>query len=213
MVAHIICGSPHLWLPEHLSGYVVGVDRGALKLIEKNIDFNTAIGDFDSVSEFDRQLIEEKAELVIKLPVDKDVTDCEAAVEHVVEVGYRQIYLYGATGVRFDHQFATIGLMLKYAKRGIQIYMVDKKNKISVLAPWTHNIQRDANIQLDIKEYISFFALENTVKNLTLQDVKYPLKGYDLSVDDSLCVSNEALQPLIRVSFDSGYLLVVQSSD
>ena len=208
MVAHIVCGSPHLWLPTELTGYIIGVDRGALKLIDKHISCHVVIGDFDSISEAERQLIEENVEIVLELPTAKDVTDCEAAVEHAVGEGCHQIYLYGATGARFDHQFATIGLMLKYAKQGIQIYMEDAQNKILILAPWTHHVEMD-----DDKKYVSFFALEHTVKNLTLQDVKYPLEGYDLSVDDSLCVSNEALQSHISVNFDSGYLLVVQSSD
>lgn len=207
MVAHLVCGSPHLWLPPKLTGYIIGVDRGALKLMDKQINYDVAIGDFDSVSEVERHLIEKKVKTVLTLPVAKDVTDCEAAVEHAVSEGYHQIYLYGATGARFDHQFATIGLMLKYAKQNIEIYMVDEKNKISVLVPRLHHIERAE------KKYISFFALENTVKNLTLQGVKYPLEGYDLSVDDSLCVSNEALYSHLTVSFDSGYLLIVQSSD
>jgi len=209
MVAHIVCGSPNLWLPPDLAGYVVGVDRGALKLIEKNFAVDVAIGDFDSVSELERQLIGERAKLVLGLPADKDVTDCEAAVEHVVEKGYRQIYLYGVTGARFDHQFATIGLMLKYAKRGIRIFMKDAQNTITILTSGSHEIEIDS----DIGKYASFFALENIVENLTIQNVKYPLENYDLTVDDSLCVSNEPLQRSINISFDSGYLLVVQSSD
>ena len=207
MIAHLICGSPHLCLPSHLAGYIVGVDRGALKLIEKKVEFGVAIGDFDSVSVLERQLIEEKVKLVLELPTNKDVTDCEAAVAHVVEKGYRQIYLYGVTGARFDHQFAVIGLMLKYAKQAVQIYMEDMQIKIFFLTPGSHQIEGAS------KKYISFFAYEEMVKSLTLQGVKYPLDGYDLAVDDSLCVSNEALSPTIGISFDKGYLLVVQSSD
>jgi len=208
MVAHVVCGSPHLWLPTDLVGYVVGVDRGALRLIEKNFDVDVAIGDFDSVSELERQLIGERAKFVLELPADKDVTDCEAAIEHVVREGYHLIYLYGVTGARFDHQFAVIGLMLKYAKRGVKIYVIDEKNRFYVQIPGDHVLRKDAT-----KKYVSFFALENIVRNLTVQGVKYPLENYDLTVDNSLCVSNEALQQGIDVSFDSGYLLVVHSAD
>jgi len=208
MVAHIVCGSPSLWMPVDLTGYIVGVDRGALTLVEKNFDVDVAIGDFDSVSELERQLIGERAKLVLELPRDKDVTDCEAAIEHVVREGYHLIYLYGVTGARFDHQFAVVGLMLKYAKRGVQICVIDEKNRFYVQIPGDHALRKDTT-----KKYVSFFALENTVRNLTVQGVKYPLENYDLTVDNSLCVSNEPLQKDIDVSFDSGYLLVVQSSD
>ena len=208
MVAHIVCGAPDLWLPSDLTGYIVGVDRGALKLIERDVDFHVAIGDFDSVSELERQLIKDNVELLLELPADKDLTDCDAAVDYVVGQGYQQIYLHGTTGGRFDHQFAVIGLMLKYAKLGVQIYVIDEQNKMTILVSGMHRIEMDV-----AKKYISFFAVEGTVENLTLQDVKYPLKDYDLTVDSSLCVSNEPLSSSVNVSFDLGYLLVVQSSD
>ena len=206
--AIIVCGSPQLWLPEDLEGFVVGVDRGALVLIERNIEFAAAVGDFDSVSELERALIEEKAGEVIELPEDKDVTDCDVAVAHVVAKGHRLMSLYGATGARFDHQFAAIGLMLKYAKKDVEIRMIDGQNVLYILRPGVHTCSIDAS-----KEYVSFFALESKVKNLTLTGVEYPLNSYDLAFDDSLCVSNKPLGSSVDISFDSGYLLVVQSSD
>lgn len=207
MSAHIVCGSPHLWLPECLTGLIIGVDRGALKLIEKQIDFDVAIGDFDSVSKKERRMIDEKVESVLELSTDKDVTDCEAAVVYATQQGHQKIFLYGTTGGRFDHQFSTIGLILKYAKRGVKIRSIDEKNEISILLPGDHIIPaRD-------KRYVSFFALESSVENLTLENVKYPLEGYHLAVDDSLCVSNEPLKSFFGISFDSGYLLMIKSSD
>ena len=208
MKAIIVCGSPQLCLPEDLGGFVVGVDRGAFALIERNIEFAVAVGDFDSVSVSERAQIEEKAGVMLELPAEKDVTDCEAAVQYTVGEGYREIYLYGATGARFDHQFATIGLMLKYAKRDVRIYLEDTQNRIFILRSGTNNCSMDTT-----KKYVSFFALEGVARNLTLEGVEYPLNGYDLAIDDSLCVSNKPLGDSVNVSFDSGYLLVVQSSD
>ena len=208
MKAIIVCGSPQLWLPDDLAGYIVGVDRGAIALIERNIAFDVAVGDFDSVSEIELERIRAKAGVVLELPENKDMTDCEAATQHVMEKGYRDIYLYGAMGGRFDHQFAVIGLMLKYAKQDGAICLIDEQNSVFILVAGVHCIEFDRS-----KKYISFFALESTVKNLTLGNVEYSLRGYDLTVDDSLCVSNKPLGTSIDVSFDEGYLLVVQSSD
>jgi len=208
VTAHLVCGSPYLWLPETLEGDVVGVDRGALKLIEKGIEFDTAVGDFDSVSEVERQLIAKHVKVMSELPVNKDVTDCEAAVAHVVEKGYRDIYLYGVTGGRLDHMYAATILMLKYVKQGVSIWVRDEQNKMFVLAPGYRH-----TIKVKDKNYLSFFALERSVRALSLEGVKYPLDGYDLDVDDSLCVSNEAIWKRVLVSFGMGYLLVIQSSD
>ena len=210
--AYIVCGSPDSKLPYYftpdLKGYMVGVDRGALALVERNIDFDVAVGDFDSVSESERKRIEGKARGMLELPVKKDVTDCEAAIVHVMREGCREIYLYGAMGARFDHQYVTIGLMLKYAKQGARIHMVNDKNRVLVLVPGFYSVAFDSS-----KKYVSFFALESAVKNLALRNVEYPLEGYDLAIDDSLCVSNKPLGPNVDVSFDDGYLMVVQSTD
>ena len=205
--ANIVCGSPDLWLPEKMDGFVVGVDRGALKLIQKGISMSVAVGDFDSVSDDELRQIEAVTDRLVKLPPEKAVTDCEAAVELVVADGFNKMYIYGITGGRFDHQMAAISLMLKYAKQDVLIITVDKKNTFYILKHGTHFLSPTAN------RYISFFALGETVKNLQIGGVKYPLNGYDLTVDDSLCVSNEPVATEVSVSFDSGYLLVVESSD
>jgi len=213
MVAHIVCGGPDLWLPDALAGLVIGVDRGALELIQRSITFDVAIGDFDSVTVDEFGMIEKAISHMVKLPEEKDVTDCEAAIQYAVEQGYDVIYLYGVTGGRLDHLYAVSALMLKYAKlavypaRGIQIYVENKKNRMFVLPIGSHTIK------ITDKKYISFFALERSVRALTIGGVKYPLDCYDLEVDDALCVSNEATYKQVFVSFSTGYLLVIQSSD
>lgn len=208
----IVCGGPDLWLPESLEGIIIGVDRGALALIQRKIQPHIAIGDFDSVSEDQRQLIKEKATTFIELPAEKDMTDCEAAVEYAVSQGHKEIILYGVTGGRFDHQYAVIALMLKYVKKGIRITAKDAKNEFRILRPGAIRLKRGS------KKYVSFFALEEKVEGLCLINAKYPLKDHVLYPDDTLCVSNEfasldEIDVSIDVSITKGYLLIIQSSD
>ena len=204
-VAHLVCGSPFLALPEKLEGYVVGADKGALRLLEAGFDVDLAIGDFDSVTASEYQRIVEEAKGVVTLPADKDVTDAEAAVVHLIGRGYTCIRLYGALGGRFDHQFGVVVLMLKYAKKGVRITVVDPKNELLVLSPGNHQIKV-------AQTYFSLFALES-VQSLTVTGAKYPLNDYDLKVNDSRCISNEATSKMIDLHFEAGYLLVAMSSD
>jgi len=204
---HIVCGSPNLWLPEQLDGLIVGVDRGALELAQRGVPFAIAVGDFDSISADKLQMIKEVTERLIKLPPEKMITDCEAAIKLVVADGYREIYLYGVTGGRIDHQIAITSLMLKYAKQDVLVIAVDKKNTFYLLKHGKHCFSATQN------KYISFFALGEMVQNLVLDGVKYPLNGYDLTACDALCVSNEVIDSEVIVSFDTGYLIVVESSD
>jgi len=207
MKVHIICGGPDLWLPEKLDGLIVGVDRGALALIQAGISMSVAVGDFDSVSTDEMRQIQENTEKFVQLPPEKDVTDCEAAIELAVAEGHREIFLYGVTGGRIDHFYAVTVLMLKYIKRGISIVVEDEKNRLRVLAP------TGGTIKIKDKRYFSFFALGRSVRALSIGGVKYPLSYYDLEIDDPLCVSNEAIYKRVTISFGIGYLFVIESSD
>jgi len=206
----IVCGGPHLWLPElsEIKGNIIGVDKGAWALVNRKIPFRVAIGDFDSVTYQQKKAIEDKVDTFMPLPAQKDVTDCEAAVMYAVSQGYKKIVLYGVTGGRFDHQYAIIALMLKYVKQGIWIQAKDEKNKFKVMAPGMLRISRGR------RKYLSFFALEKKVVGLTLKGVKYPLKNYKLLAEDNLCVSNEFKDDkCAEIFLRKGYLLVIQSSD
>ena len=208
MKASIVCGSPDFWLPEKLDDFVIGVDRGALRLIQNGIYPSVAIGDFDSISADEFEQVQAYTKQLIQLPVEKDITDCEAAVEFAITQGYDEINLYGVTGGRIDHFYAVTVLILKYIKRGISITVENEKNKLFVLVPGSNG-----GIKVKGRKYISFFALGRSVRSLTITGVKYPLNCYDLEVDDSLCVSNEAIGKRISVNFGTGCLLVIQSSD
>jgi len=207
MIANIVSGAPNLWLPESLEGYIIGTDRGALTLIEKGYQIEVAIGDFDSVSTEELSIIKNSVSNCIILPKEKDITDTEAAIDYAIEKGFTKIKLYGTFGARIDHEYASLLLMLKYTKRNISISMANAQNNITVLKPGIHEFETVGF------SYISFFAMDETVKNLSLQKVKYPLSGFDLSVDNSLCVSNEPVEKSVEIAFDAGFLLVVESME
>ena len=208
MTAYIVCGAPGDHIPDHIAKgvLVIGVDRGALNLIEAGIAPDVAIGDFDSVTDSDRKLIQDKAGSFIQLPLEKDNTDAFAAVEYARSQGVTDVRLFGAIGGRMDHNQGALGMMLHYAKQGLSISSEDEKNRLRIFTPGSKRI-------IALHRYISFFALEGEVTNFTVSDVKYPLEGYTLRPDDALCISNEPLRGSVPFSFDSGHLLVITSDD
>jgi len=208
MIAYIVCAAPGGWIPEYIANdiLVIGVDRGALKLIEAGILPDVAIGDFDSVTDEHRQLIKQKSREFIQLNAEKDETDAKAAVDYAISAGATDLRLFCALGGRMDHNQGALALMLYCAKCGVDISSEDEKNRLRVFRPSCKRI-------LTTHQYVSFFALEGIVKNLIISDVKYPLDGYELHTDDSLCVSNEPLRGSVLLSFDEGYLLVITSDD
>lgn len=209
MKVAIVSGAPKAWLDleDIKSSFIIGVDRGALVLIEQGICPHLSIGDFDSVTTSELEKIKESSLELIQLPSEKDETDTEVALNYLLNKKVSSINLYGVIGGRIDHTLANIRLLLQFAKKGLALTLVDKGNYLTVLAPGNHEIQSPR------LSYISFFALESTVTNLTLANLKYPLINYQLKQDDIRCISNETISSSFSVSFDTGYLLMIYSQD
>lgn len=210
MIAKIMCGGPYHWfdstnLSEEIM--IIGVDRGTLFLLNKGIIPDVAIGDFDSIQLDELEKIEQLCPQIIKLSCEKDETDTEVAIHHAISLGATEIYVYGAMGGRLDHTIANIRLLLQFIESGAKLSIVDQTNIVCLLAKGEHQFST-----LPYK-YVSFFAMNQTVNQLTLKGLKYPLQNYQLTQADVRCISNEILDESFSVSFESGYLLMINSAD
>lgn len=205
----IISGAPQPWLDleEIRSSFVIGVDYGALTAVNQGLHLNLAIGDFDSVTDLEFEVIKQASSEIIKLSPQKNETDTEVALNVALAKQATEVVIYGALGGRIDHSLANIRLLLQFIKKGISITLVDQKNILTILSPGRHEIKQPS------LPYISFFAVESTVENLTLTGLKYPLKNYTLTQEDIRCISNEIIDSSFNVSFSSGYLLMIYSCD
>ncbi len=177
--------------------FLIGVEKGAVYALENGLNLSLAVGDFDSVSDEEKTYIETHAERTIGHPVKKDKTDSDLAITMALEMDPALIIVYGGIGKRLDHTYGNI----LFLKRGNIIFMNDYA-KMFMVEPGTYGIVHD-------HDYISFFAVE-PVQDLTLKGFAFPLEGYNLDVNDPLCISNQGSG---IVSFTSGKLLVIQASD
>lgn len=188
---------------------IIGVDGGALYLLDIGITPGIGIGDFDSVSPDDLIRLEEKVPKLLKLATEKDLTDTEAALEYVKEqLDVDEIEMYGLFGGRVDHMLNNLWLAYHPAYQSIieKIVMKAAKNTVRFYKPGNHTIQKEAD-----KKYLSFIGM-TPLENVTLKDVKYPLNetSYDSPV---ALVSNEFLNEEMRFTFTNGLMAVVQSRD
>lgn len=177
--------------------YIVGVDQGALLLLQNNMHIDLAIGDFDSVTDEEFEQIKKVAVETKKYRTRKDYTDLYLAIEEILEMSYRKIIIYGGMGGRFDHSYANLSLL-----RLGSISIVTEDAVMYALQPGTHKIKNK-------HKYISFFALED-IFDLTIRDFLYEKRNFELFVDDPLCISNEKEGV---VSFSEGLLLVIHQNE
>lgn len=184
---------------------IIGADRGCEALWNNEIIPNIIVGDFDSINE-EAYLKYRKKSKEFKFNPEKDYTDTDIAFNKAVEMGATEIILLGCTGTRMDHVLASIGLLKKAMDLNINCQIIDENNKMFL-------INNSKTFKGTKGETISFLAYFECVKNLNIIGAKYPLNNYDLKIGDSLTVSNEFLDEEIKVTFDSGVLLVNLSKD
>ncbi|TDW16637.1 thiamine pyrophosphokinase [Breznakia blatticola] len=179
--------------------HYIGVDGGALVLLEKNIPMDYAIGDFDSISSEQFAQLKE-ATTLIQLESEKDDSDSEHALKFALE-HYDEVALTGVIGGRMDHFIAIYNLMA-YQKLNFAIF--DSQNYIYPLEVGEYRMDKRTT-------YLSFFACEDS--EVTLQGVKYPLVHRKLSSKDVYTVSNEIIEPYAVLEVHSGRVIVIESDD
>jgi thiamine pyrophosphokinase len=212
---NILAGGPVELLP-NLNEYKqenevwVGVDRGVFTLINMNITPQIAFGDFDSVTKQELMIIEENVENMKIYKPEKNETDMELALNWAIEQRPDLIRVFGASGGRLDHFLANVQLLVKplMEDNNVKIFLIDKQNIISLKGPGSYKMKMRSD-----KKYISFVPLTLSVKGLTLEGFKYPLKNRHISIGSTLCISNELVSDNGTFSFSEGILLVIRSND
>ncbi|MFT8458591.1 MAG: thiamine diphosphokinase [Liquorilactobacillus ghanensis] len=211
---NLLVGGPVMQLPADLlttkkAACWGGADRGALRLVKAGITPQLAIGDFDSSTAAERELIFKNSQRVETAKAEKDDTDTELAVRVILR-DYQpdQLKIYGATGGRIDHLLANLFFILQpeFYPALDRITLIDRQNDISFFKPGTYLLQKQPD-----KKYLAFVPLTK-VTQLVLYDEKYRLAGKDFSQPISLA-SNEFVGTTAKFSFTSGVVCVIQSSD
>ena len=197
MVKALLVASMAKQIPTDHFDFVVGVDRGALLCVQQGLKMDLAIGDFDSVTKEELELIHLHSKEIVMLDVIKDVTDSQAALAYVES--YDEVILCGGLGGRIDHQLINIGL----AKMDSRLKLWDENHLI-------YAVVGDKVIKKAGYRYLSLFACESSVVNLS--GVKYPLNNRSINEDDLYLVSNEIIEEEAYLSV-KGKVLIIQSND
>ena len=190
---------------------LVAADKG-MEWFMRNREFtpDLAVGDFDSLSEEGEAYMESLKDLeIVRLKPEKDDSDTQSAVNHMIREGPKENLIFGATGTRLDHVLANLGLLSMGKEQGVQIVLADQWNYITLVESGTVLKKEE-----QFGKYVSFFSVGGDVAGLSLKGFKYPLNRYHLTVADSgLTVSNEITEETAEITYDSGQLLMIMSRD
>jgi thiamine pyrophosphokinase len=178
-----------------LDYYVIAVDAAVEALLDQQIEYQLAVGDFDSLK--NHSLLHGE---VIRLNPIKDDSDTAKALEIAFEKSDDVILIGGTSGSRKDHFIANLMLLVKYPS----LVIMDAHNLIYIKDKGIHSIEKKEY------DYLSVFAVENSV--ITLTNVKYPLSYHKLKRFDPLGLSNE-IDGLATLEIHEGKVIIFQTKE
>lgn len=186
----------------------IGVDRGALYLVEKGLLPHSIVGDFDSITAEEFARISEVVDHVEQFQAEKDETDTDLALLKALTYEPQEVFLTGVTGGRLDHYEATLRsvFLMQQQYPHITFKIINSHNIIQFLLPGTHTLTEDHYT------YVSFFAYGKTLQNVTLRGVKYETTDEVIEQGTTRFTSNE-IKGTGSISFEEGICLMIKSKD
>ena len=160
---------------------IIVCDGGVRHVQQSGIKPDVIIGDMDSIEPAQLTSYSAQGVQIIKYPANKDFTDTELALDYVLNLKPRAIYIWGALGGRLDHTLANVFLLRKRTKAGIKTYLIDEYCEAFI-------VDKEAAF-IDAKGVtVSLFAFSPKVEGLSLSGFVYPLKDAVLTIGESLGV-------------------------
>lgn len=196
--------SSYEWLREtdFSNSFIICADGGYKHAKALGLFPDIWVGDGDSLS---RPLVD--AGEIIDFPPEKDNTDTDLAVELALEKGFKEITILGALGGRLDHEFSHFCILKKILDNGAEGRLLDEKNTVTMK-------KRPFALLPDGRDYISFFPFGGDVTNFSVKGLKYEAKGMLLECGRVQASSNSFVgENKAEVTFDSGYVLVISSTE
>lgn len=172
--------------------YIICADGGYTYANKCGIKPNLVVGDFDSCD----MPVGENA---IKYPVQKDVTDCEIAIEKAMQRGFKNITLTCALGGRTDHQLANMLLCISYFG---QADIVINEHDTVIMPLYGRRY---------IGEYLgkTFSIIPISPSVITIEGVYYPLEKRSIKPGTTLTVSNVITDKNAAAELESGAALLI----
>lgn len=152
-------------------------------------------GDFDSIHPDEVIFLENSQINLKKFPADKDFTDGELIINYLSNI-YEKIIIIGGLGGYYAHTLTNISLIARFQNCE---FLTDKEKIFFVKK---HNLFYHSQGQ-----NISFLPLSEKVDNLTLEGFKYDLKNYNLTLGESICMSNTITSNSASVTYSKGVLI------
>ncbi len=185
--------------------YIICSDGGANHAYEMGIIPNYIIGDLDSIKKDTLEYYKDKAVKFEKFPSKKDETDTELCIWLSSSLKAKEIDLIGALGGRVDHEISNVNLLYYIRKKNIKPKIISEHEEIYIA------INEEVTIYGNIGDTISVIPIKNNAKGVTLRNLEYPLKDYDMEFSKPLGISNVMIKDNCYIKVNEGSLIIIKN--
>lgn len=159
-----------------------------------NIKPHVISGDFDSI-----HMSEIPQDVQIIPTPDQNYTDFEKALKLILEDGYKNVDVYGASGQQQDHFLGNLHAAFKF-KDLLSITFYDNYSKY-------YFITENTTLENVLGKTISLLPYPLT-EGITTEGLQYPLNNETLSITDRIGTRNKAVNNSVKITYKKGNMLV-----
>jgi len=187
---------------------IVAANGGTLALERWGVLPQAIVGDLDSLGLERAAEFSARGVTVLPFSPEKDESDLELAVAHVLKTQPDDIVLLGIFGgERFDHELANALLLASDAYRGRGLRAVHG----NVVARALHGGER-LELAGIVGDVVTLLALRGNAEGVRTQGLRYPLTGETLPFGAARGLSNVVVSRPASVACDRGVLLVIETA-
>jgi len=180
---------------------LVAADGGSQHILALGLMPHLIIGDLDSL-DVDIPLLTKRGTQLIQFPRDKDETDLELAITHVLTLNPTQLIIVAALGGRLDQTMGNLSLLTDARLASVDARLDDGVEEIFFC-------RDQAQVQGGSGDIVSLIPWGENVTGVLTQNLKWSLNGETLYANKTRGISNEMCGEEASIKIKTGTLLVV----
>lgn len=182
--------------------YIICADGGARHLLTLGLSPQLVVGDFDTLTPDELEILAGKGAKIDRYPPEKDYTDTHLALLKAVEMGYSDVTMLAVLGGRLDHTLANLMLLALPETVHIEVKIVDETQKIYL-------VRSRLKMQGKPGDTVTLLPLSDRVTGIETQGLKYPVPEGTFVMGIPIGVSNVMTDHAVSITVRDGLLLVL----
>ena len=182
--------------------FIVAVDSGAEHAYKLFLKPDLIIGDLDSIDEKTIKRAEKDSIQILKYETNKNETDFELALKHVLDQSIKDITIIGGEYGEIDHLFSVLTVIISYQNDELILWIHGNQ---SIIIPNSKKIKIGNNVKFSILPFTD-------LKNLNISGAQWNLENENIKFGKSFTLRNVSIDKNIEVSVDDGKFCLIYNN-